>query len=62
MSLRAVLALVAGALEPAQHGWAVIGAVALGVHGVARTTLDLELFGRTGQLDELAESLERALA
>ncbi len=60
MSIRAVLGFVAGALDPAEHEWAVIGAVALGVHGVPRTTLDLDLLVDEEALPRLDAALEDA--
>lgn len=57
MSIRTALALVVDALDPAERDWAVVGAVALGVHGVPRATLDLDLLVDKKALPRLDNAL-----
>lgn len=51
------LTLVARGLEDAGASWAVVGGVALGFHGVARTTFDLDLLVDENDLGPLADLL-----
>lgn len=62
MDFRATLALIAAALDPPDLEWAVIGAVALGMLGVPRTTLDLDLLVAETALPRLDDLLLETLS
>jgi predicted nucleotidyltransferase len=60
MDFRATLSVVAGRLDVAACRWAVIGGVAMGIYGVPRATVDVDLLVEAtcaSRLDELLAGL-----